>query len=504
MKILVIQIARFGDIYMSWPALRAIKRVHPSAELHLLVRSKFVGATRGLEAVDRVIEFDSAKMLRPLIEGENVVDSMIEARHFVEKLKLEKYTHVYNLSFSPISSFLTYAIGEKAEVVHGYTRHADGFLAIPDDTSAYFYAQVGIGRPNRVHVSQLLGLVADVELEDQDWQGRSLSEKSSVNFSLSHVDFEEESTIVVHVGASEQKKVLQSSQWAELVGLLQKCTSSKIVLVGVANERVIGEAIVAQTGILRVDNRVGETSFSDLFRLISAAKLLIGCDSAPVHIASLVGTPVLNVSFGVNPFETGPRSRMSRIVRFHDRESVNCEYIAREAISLLEDDEPQDSTLVVSHPTAIAEAEVGNHSDEWEMARAVYMGAPFPIIQSASFNQALHQLVDLNELAIQQIALLQVNKENKTASEIIDRVDQVMSAVAEIVPELGVVIRWFMTEKIRLGPRSIDEIFSRTIELHQKLGQVLSVYANSGEGESTDAVRDIETGSGGSYDIAVG
>ncbi len=32
---------------MSWPALRALRRLHPEAEIHLLTRPRFEGAVEG-------------------------------------------------------------------------------------------------------------------------------------------------------------------------------------------------------------------------------------------------------------------------------------------------------------------------------------------------------------------------------------------------------------------------------------------------------------------------
>ncbi len=37
MKILVLQLARLGDIYMSWPMIRAVKRKYPNAEIDIQV-----------------------------------------------------------------------------------------------------------------------------------------------------------------------------------------------------------------------------------------------------------------------------------------------------------------------------------------------------------------------------------------------------------------------------------------------------------------------------------
>lgn len=65
MKILVLQLARFGDIYLTWPALRALRRRYPDASIHLLVRERFVAATEGLGAGIDVHVFPTARFWHP-------------------------------------------------------------------------------------------------------------------------------------------------------------------------------------------------------------------------------------------------------------------------------------------------------------------------------------------------------------------------------------------------------------------------------------------------------
>ena len=63
MKILVIQLARLGDIYQTWPSVFALKRKYPEAKIDLLVRERFAAATHGLSAVDEVVHFPSREVL---------------------------------------------------------------------------------------------------------------------------------------------------------------------------------------------------------------------------------------------------------------------------------------------------------------------------------------------------------------------------------------------------------------------------------------------------------
>ena len=51
MRILVLQLARFGDIFQTWPTLKALRRQHPESEIHFLVRSRFSEAASGLTGI---------------------------------------------------------------------------------------------------------------------------------------------------------------------------------------------------------------------------------------------------------------------------------------------------------------------------------------------------------------------------------------------------------------------------------------------------------------------
>jgi ADP-heptose:LPS heptosyltransferase len=126
MKILVLQLARLGDIYMTWPALKALKRAHPDSTVHLLTRPKFEAATEGLQVVDKHFSLPSAHLLEPLISLEADVDaSMSRLDTVLDQMKAERYDWIINFTFSPLSSFLVHAISTPSTRVTGYTRHQD-------------------------------------------------------------------------------------------------------------------------------------------------------------------------------------------------------------------------------------------------------------------------------------------------------------------------------------------------------------------------------------------
>lgn len=137
-------------------------------------------------------------------------------------------------------------------------------MRIPDDTSAYFYAQVGVGRCNRYHVTDIFAAIAEVELCEQDWRARGFGPRLN--------------RAVVHLGASTQDKVYPPELWVKALSALK--FDGEIILVGSGAERGLAETVMSQVTGKNLVNHAGATTLPELMDLIAGARLLIGADSA--------------------------------------------------------------------------------------------------------------------------------------------------------------------------------------------------------------------------------
>jgi ADP-heptose:LPS heptosyltransferase len=64
-----------------------------------------------------------------------------------------------------------------------------------------------------------------------------------------------------------------------------------------------------------VRSLVGETSLRQLCALSARARLFVGCDSGPMHVAAAQGTPVVALFGPADPRRTGPYGAGHRVVR---------------------------------------------------------------------------------------------------------------------------------------------------------------------------------------------
>lgn len=470
MKILIIQLARLGDIYMSWPAMRAVRRQHPSAEIHLLTRPRFEGAVEGLTAIDRHLSMPSGSILAPLVQETADLDASLQnLSEFLNPLKSESYDWIINLTFSPFSSYLTHALSHEATKVSGYTRFADGYFNPADDMSAYFYAQVGVDKPNRVHIADIFAAMLNIDYVEADWAAPVI-QKTEHNLP--------ESYLVVHVGASEKHKSLPASAWAEaLQQIAKRRPNTAVVLIGSAAEKIYSHEIISGVQDLRIFDFVGRTKISDLFSIIKGAELLIGCDSAPIHMASLTDTPTLNVSMGaVNFWETGPKASLSFILRSTESQVLTGSKVGNVVCNLL--DGVMDSELIVRTAGLASYAKEDEslvEAFQWSLIQALYLGASYPMAERIEVIQGAMKLDEVNSFILEQLALIpQIGLQR--VAPLIERGEEIIKTISRIVPELSPLINWYHAEKIRIAPGDQEEVRIATLNVHERFRQQLRVY----------------------------
>jgi ADP-heptose:LPS heptosyltransferase len=481
MRTLVLQLARFGDIYQSWPVLRALRRGDPDGELHVLVRSRFADGLRGLDGViPRVLP--TPEILGSILQREDVDGAHARLTDFLSGLG--SFDRIVNLSFSPASSFLTDILStgpeEKSVEARGYTRHADGFLSIPDDPSAYFYAQVGIGRANRYALTDLFAAVAGVDLRDEDFLPPS-------GIRVSADTGARENRVVVHLGASQAEKTYPPELWARTLSEIKKVYNGKIILIGSADEKPLADGVLRLAGDPEVDNRVGATGLDGVFTLLASARLLIGADSAPVHMAALTATPVLNLSCAaVNFHETGPQSAGSRVLHAAEMHQLAPGRVVAEALAMLKGEVPTGPCYTrAKRGESWRAVDLADDDFTWALAQALYTGTPYPPARHTADKLAFQRLFEVAELA-----LAQFDRADGGDARMLGMIDELLEEIPRLHPPVDPVVQWFQTQRLRLGPAPIEDTRAATRRLFEELLWVSAVY-RAPSVPSTDAARAV-------------
>jgi len=105
-------------------------------------------------------------------------------------------------------------------------------------------------------------------------------------------------------------------RFAEAAANITAQSSAQWILFGTKNDAAIGEQIAAAIGDHCV-NRIGQTTLDQLIDELRRCRLLLTNDTGTMHLAALLGVPVVAVFGSTEPRLTGPLGNGHTILRHH-------------------------------------------------------------------------------------------------------------------------------------------------------------------------------------------
>ena len=105
-------------------------------------------------------------------------------------------------------------------------------------------------------------------------------------------------------------------RFAEAAAKITAQSSAQWILLGTKNDAAIGEQIAAAIGDHCV-NRIGQTTLDQLIDELRRCRLLLTNDTGTMHLAALLGVPVVAVFGSTEPRLTRPLGNGHTILRHH-------------------------------------------------------------------------------------------------------------------------------------------------------------------------------------------
>ncbi|MBI4865320.1 MAG: lipopolysaccharide heptosyltransferase II [Candidatus Wallbacteria bacterium] len=124
---------------------------------------------------------------------------------------------------------------------------------------------------------------------------------------------------VLHVGAGKPANRWHAPGWARLARGLSAQHGLSVALVGGPGEADAAREILALLPPIAPPlDLVGKTSLEELTALLERARVVVSCDSGPMHVAAALSRPVVALFGPANHLRTGPYGQMNHVVARQD------------------------------------------------------------------------------------------------------------------------------------------------------------------------------------------
>ncbi|HVE60680.1 MAG TPA: lipopolysaccharide heptosyltransferase II [Chitinophagaceae bacterium] len=294
MKILVRLPNWLGDTVMAVGFVQALQQQYPVAHISVITKKGLAELMNHIAPLQHVFIFSKEDY-----------KGLAGLWRFGKKIKKdENFDLFFCLPDSFSSAFMGWATGIKKRI--GFKNDLRNLLL----THA-------CKKPKGLHrVNEYLSLL-------NFYTGTTISQKKVL---LKH-QYVKDSYIVVNINSEASSRRLTKAKAIEILTALQKATEQKIILIGAPKEKEFVDTVIDSIPEKKnIQNFAGETSLSELVKILASAQAMLSTDSGPAHLANALNTFTV-VLFGAgNEKNTAPYNSENRqIIRLGQLSCEPCE-----------------------------------------------------------------------------------------------------------------------------------------------------------------------------------
>ena len=283
MNVLVIKLSSIGDIVHAMPAIAAFRHAVPDASISWAVESSSAEILRGSPLIDRLIEVDTRSVRKASFDVavSKLKDSMrrLRATHF--DIAIDMQGLLKSAAIAKIAG---------ADLTYGFDRAA---LREP---AARFLMHRKVSIPPRTHIIEKNMLIAEAAAGVQ--LDRSVLEFPIATEEVHRAEADRTSSdaggdiAILNPAGGWVTKLWPAENFGILADLIEERLGLRAVLTIGPGEDELAERAVAASVRKPAVVRTGLKTFYELCR---RARVYVGGDTGPTHLAVAAGTPLVGI-----------------------------------------------------------------------------------------------------------------------------------------------------------------------------------------------------------------
>ncbi len=293
-RILFIRPSALGDVCRSVPVVASLHAAFPTASIDWLVQSEFVDAVSEHPAIRNTIPFPRHELKRWYTpSGFNKVKSLTKT------LKEAKYDLVVDGQGLGRSGMLALSTCAKQRIGPDHAREF-GWLGYTNRVQSTSPHTVD----NMLELIESIGVraVKDMRLYTPPY--------AEAWWHAYRTEHDVHDYVVLAPTSRWSSKQWPVERFCAIARHLQEA-GKQVVVVGAPNEEAQIEALLQLDGVVNV---LPELSVGGLMAVVSHSELLIGNDSAAIHIGVGYDVPLIALYGPTNPIKVGPYEQLSSVI----------------------------------------------------------------------------------------------------------------------------------------------------------------------------------------------
>jgi ADP-heptose:LPS heptosyltransferase len=304
-RILLIRLDEIGDVVLTTPLCRELRRNCPTAYIAIVVRPQLLNLIETCPYVDEVLTFDvDVTFTFDWSVRGRLTDLKLQWRalKFARKKLWPKH---YDLAILPrydidyyCGSYVVYFSGASWRI--GYSEKVTQSKKCDNGGYDGLFSHTLIATDQKHEVGKNLGMITllggqvkedTTELwltrEDKD-SAKEIFDKNSIYSDLNQI-------IAFCPVAKFPNRRWPLSNFVDLGRILNQYQNIRILVIGGPNEEHYGKWLVRNLSD-KVINLVGKLTLRQTAAVLEKCNLYVGNDTGPMHLAAAVGTPVVEIS----------------------------------------------------------------------------------------------------------------------------------------------------------------------------------------------------------------
>lgn len=280
-RVLVVRLGSLGDLVHTLPAVAAVRRALPDAQIDWLVDAGHVEFLALVPAISSIVPLDA-----------RTASAWLDVR---KRLRASKYDIA--LDFQGLIKSAALARISGAKRVLGFDRRA-----LREPAAGWFYTEQVMTGEGRHVIQKNLTLAAAVGASTTD---REFPLREVHSAALDAIRTQAPGRFaLLNCGAAWPNKRWPAERFGHVAAWLRDTRGLSSVVLWGPGERLLAEAVVAASDGAAI--AAPPTTLTDLVACARAAALMISGDTGPTHIAAAVGTPIVALFGPTTPGRNGP------------------------------------------------------------------------------------------------------------------------------------------------------------------------------------------------------